>query len=311
MVEFGEQLRNAREKKGMTQQTLAEQLYVTRQTVSHWERGARFPDLLTTKKISETLDVSLDDLLSGEDMNKVVEKIPVIEDKAVNNIMIVFYTIVIFSFLLSIVNKISMTPWKTAMEWVAESGNYTLVLQAVFTILRMGIGAAVFIYGLIHAYKGTLSPKRMGLVIVGYFATIILYSLMNISMSLMSKLSDNSFVSYGTDYIYEIFYWIIPAVIGIVSACLFFVQKRNGVIWPVFLVLISVCEIYQSVEKNIGMLKRVQQFSMSNSRDNAIYNPMTFVLYMIPTVLINGLIIYQVITLYRKRKIATDLSGNE
>ena len=33
MVEFGEQLRKAREAKGMTQQSLAEQLYVTRQSV--------------------------------------------------------------------------------------------------------------------------------------------------------------------------------------------------------------------------------------------------------------------------------------
>ena len=34
MIEFGEQLRKAREEKGMTQQTLAEQLFVTRQAVS-------------------------------------------------------------------------------------------------------------------------------------------------------------------------------------------------------------------------------------------------------------------------------------
>lgn len=42
MVEFGEQLRRAREEKGMTQQSLAEQLYVTRQAVSRWECGDRY-----------------------------------------------------------------------------------------------------------------------------------------------------------------------------------------------------------------------------------------------------------------------------
>ena len=56
MVEFGEQLRKAREAKGMTQQSLAEQLYVTRQSVSRWECGDRYPDLLTTKKISQILE---------------------------------------------------------------------------------------------------------------------------------------------------------------------------------------------------------------------------------------------------------------
>ena len=45
MVEFGEQLRRAREEKGMTQQSLAEQLYVTRQAVSRWECGAYYSDI--------------------------------------------------------------------------------------------------------------------------------------------------------------------------------------------------------------------------------------------------------------------------
>ena len=49
-------------------------LYVTRQAVSRWECGARYPDLLTAKKLSDVLEVSLDELLSGEEMKKCVEK---------------------------------------------------------------------------------------------------------------------------------------------------------------------------------------------------------------------------------------------
>ena len=97
MVEFGEQLRRAREAKGMTQQSLAEQLYVTRQAVSRWECGDRYPDLITTKNISQILEVSLDDLLSGKEMTKVVERNPVIEKKSVNNIMIALYAFVVIS----------------------------------------------------------------------------------------------------------------------------------------------------------------------------------------------------------------------
>ncbi|MDE7259293.1 MAG: helix-turn-helix domain-containing protein, partial [Lachnospiraceae bacterium] len=65
MVEFGEKVKQIREERGMTQQTLAEKLYVTRQAVSRWERGARYPELLTAKKIARVLNVSLDELLSG------------------------------------------------------------------------------------------------------------------------------------------------------------------------------------------------------------------------------------------------------
>lgn len=49
MVEFGEKLKQIREERGLTQQTLAEKLYVTRQAVSRWECGARYPDLLTAR----------------------------------------------------------------------------------------------------------------------------------------------------------------------------------------------------------------------------------------------------------------------
>lgn len=47
MAEFGEQLKKAREELGMTQQSLADKVYVTRQTISRWESGARYPDVLT------------------------------------------------------------------------------------------------------------------------------------------------------------------------------------------------------------------------------------------------------------------------
>ena len=106
MVEFGEQLRRAREEKGMTQQTLAEQLFVSRQSVSRWECGDRYPDLITTKKISQILDVSLDDLMSGKEMIKVVERNPVIENKVANNIMIALYAIVVLYYSIDLVNEL-------------------------------------------------------------------------------------------------------------------------------------------------------------------------------------------------------------
>ena len=60
MAEFGENLKRVREKKGITQQTLADSLYVTRQAVSRWEGGSRYPDIMTAKKMAQFLEVSLD-----------------------------------------------------------------------------------------------------------------------------------------------------------------------------------------------------------------------------------------------------------
>ena len=65
MVEFGEQLRRARETKGLTQQSLAEQLFVTRQTVSRWECGTTLPDVLMLPEIARLYAVTILPLFGG------------------------------------------------------------------------------------------------------------------------------------------------------------------------------------------------------------------------------------------------------
>jgi len=103
MIEFGEKLKLVREERGLTQQSLAERLYVTRQAVSRWECGARYPDLLTAKKVATVLNVSLDELLSGEELIEGIEKEPVLE-KTIENILqtILYATATIIYLLLSI-----------------------------------------------------------------------------------------------------------------------------------------------------------------------------------------------------------------
>ena len=63
---FGQAIKVKREHLGMTQQELAEKLFVSRQTVCRWENGSRCPDLIMAKKIALVLDISLDELIPGE-----------------------------------------------------------------------------------------------------------------------------------------------------------------------------------------------------------------------------------------------------
>ena len=106
MVEFGEKLKRAREEKGMTQQTLSDHLYVTRQAVSRWECGDRYPDLLTAKKLSEVLEVSMDELLSGEEMKKCVEKNPIVESPVIGRVQSALYALAGVAYLLMSISTI-------------------------------------------------------------------------------------------------------------------------------------------------------------------------------------------------------------
>lgn len=59
-----------RKKKKLTQQELAEQLGVTDRSVSNWENGKNMPDLSLFKPLCEILDITINELLSGEKLNK-------------------------------------------------------------------------------------------------------------------------------------------------------------------------------------------------------------------------------------------------
>lgn len=60
---FPEILRELREKKGFTQQQLADTLHLSKNAVSHYEKGINMPNLDTIQKIADIFDVSVDYLL--------------------------------------------------------------------------------------------------------------------------------------------------------------------------------------------------------------------------------------------------------
>lgn len=73
-MEFGEKLQELRKKKGLTQEELAEALYVSRTAVSKWELGRGYPNIDSLKEISKFFSVSIDELLSGEKLLSIAKK---------------------------------------------------------------------------------------------------------------------------------------------------------------------------------------------------------------------------------------------
>ena len=73
-MEFNEKLQQLRKNKGLTQEELAEVLYVSRTTISKWELGRGYPSIDSLKDISRFFSVSIDDLLSGEKLLTLAEK---------------------------------------------------------------------------------------------------------------------------------------------------------------------------------------------------------------------------------------------
>ena len=74
VMEFNEKLRELRKQKNLTQEELAEILYVSRTAISKWESGRGYPSIDSLKTISKFFSLSIDELLSGEELITIAEK---------------------------------------------------------------------------------------------------------------------------------------------------------------------------------------------------------------------------------------------
>ena len=68
-LEFNEKLQLLRKQQEMTQEQLAEKLFVSRTAVSKWESGKGYPNIDSLRNLAEVFSVSIDELLSGSDIH--------------------------------------------------------------------------------------------------------------------------------------------------------------------------------------------------------------------------------------------------
>ena len=73
-MEFHEKLQELRKSKGLTQEELAEVLFVSRAAVSKWESGRGYPNIDSLKAIAQYFGVTVDQLLSGEQVLTIAQE---------------------------------------------------------------------------------------------------------------------------------------------------------------------------------------------------------------------------------------------
>lgn len=284
MAEFGEQLRKAREEKGITQQTLAENVYVTRQTISRYENGERYPDIVTLKKLSSVLGVSTDFLLGDDEIAKVVEKNPIVDKPLFNNITIALYTLIVATYTIFIINQTPMSSF--IEEATSKGGSY---LWCVFFIQILSI--CLFIYGLVVALKGSMNPKKTGFIMMGFL-------ILEGSKSFY-YLVQESFGSANLTLVLFASFIILVYVVGVICANLYFIKNIKPMISICGVIGIACFGIYRQLQSAYHLLMIADHlYSWVNS----------LLAFLMLT--INLMFIYQAVMLNTKRKQAEELSKN-
>ena len=72
-MEFNEKLQELRKSRSLTQEELAEALFVSRTAISKWESGRGYPSIDSLKEISRFFSITIDDLICSEEMISVAE----------------------------------------------------------------------------------------------------------------------------------------------------------------------------------------------------------------------------------------------
>ena len=122
----GKNIRKYRKNKNMTQDDLAEKLSVTRQAISNWETEKTQPDIETLQKISQTLEVSIEEIIYGAKR----------EGKAVMNNNTVKKVTKGLSFGSALAMVISYFKWKS-IGWAIFHGLLSWV-YVVYYVIRYG-----------------------------------------------------------------------------------------------------------------------------------------------------------------------------
>ena len=276
MAEFGENLRRIREEKGITQQTMADHLYVTRQAVSRWEGGSRYPDLMTAKKMSRYLGVSMDELVSDDDMQEAVEKTVILETPVAQKVQLVLMTLAFMGFTTMLVIEISYL-LSNLINKMVYFDSYGIPLRNIMLLLVLG-------YGIFHAVGDKLNPRVASVLSVPYFGTGALANLATVL----------------GDYNYS----MLEIVWGI------FLNVVPGILIPLFFegrILHNPMLIY--IMLALGSLSNIPYYISMFTEDYPVemYVMLLIVntLSLIAHTLIIGLLAYMVFALHRKRKQAT------
>lgn len=166
-MEFNEKLVQLRKSRNMTQDELAEALYVSRAAVSKWESGRGLPSIDSLKDIAKFFSVSIDELLSGEKLLSLAEK-----ENSSNTIKIcniIFGVADLLSFVLFVLPLYPSTVdgyvYSVGLLSYTETSKINIAVYWVLFALLILSGAVKLIFAKLKAEKCSKASAYVSLVI--------------------------------------------------------------------------------------------------------------------------------------------------
>lgn len=174
-MEFNEKLQELRKARGLTQEELAEALFVSRTAISKWESGRGYPSIDSLKQIANYFSISIDELLSGERLITIAENENRTNLKNMGNML--FGVVDIFSFIMIILplypNKIDDYIYSVNLFNYTQTAVFNLVIMWSFYLALILIGISNILLTQLNIEKGQKVITNISLVL-GILAVLYL-----------------------------------------------------------------------------------------------------------------------------------------
>jgi len=176
-MEFNEKLQKLRKQKGLTQEELAEVLFVSRTAISKWESGRGYPNIDSLKAIAKFFGVTIDELLSGDELLNIAEEDTKQKEKHFRDLVfgLLDCSIAVFFFLPFFGQKVNATIQEVSLLSLDEISSY---LRIIYFVVVIGIVVFGILTLALQNWQGALWAKnksKISLVLntVGVFLFII------------------------------------------------------------------------------------------------------------------------------------------
>ncbi len=154
-MNFGEKIQKLRNQNKWTQEELAEKLYISRTAVSKWESGKGYPNIDSLKEIAKIFNITIDELLSGEEIIGIAKNENNTNIKKVNNLIYGLLDVIsiLFIFLPLYAKKTESFVYSVSLFNANEISSFLKIGYIVFLLVLSLIGIIEIIINFIDNKK--------------------------------------------------------------------------------------------------------------------------------------------------------------
>lgn len=190
-MEFNQKLQELRKQKGLTQEQLAESLFVSRTAISKWESGRGYPNLDSLKDIAKFFSITIDELLSGSELLTVAEQDNNRKQTRARNLVfgILDIATVLLFFLPFFAQRINGTIYEVSLFGLTKIAVYLKVAYIAIVCALIVIGALILISRVKYKLSIFISALGIALFVAGLqpYPAVLLFVFLLIKVLMLVK----------------------------------------------------------------------------------------------------------------------------